>query len=76
MPIARPIGGQAASLAPFLLFLLLWINGCQSPAPPSPGTIDFRHRLDDHGAGWFSFAPPPASILLAQGASRSQGPSG
>ena len=38
MPIVRPIGGQPASLAPLLLFVLLWINGCQSPAPQSAGT--------------------------------------
>jgi hypothetical protein len=38
MPIARPIGKQHASLAPLLLFLLLWINGCQSPAPRPAGT--------------------------------------
>ena len=38
MPILRPIGGQRASLAPLLLFLLLWTNGCQSPAPQPAGT--------------------------------------
>src|SRR4030095_2632683 len=38
MPIVRPIGGQPASLAPLLLFMLLWINGCQSPALQSAGT--------------------------------------
>ena len=38
MPILRPIGGQRASLAPLLLFLLLWTNGCQSPAPRPAGT--------------------------------------
>jgi FecR protein len=38
MPIVRPIGGQPASLAPLLLFMLLWINGCQSPAPQPAGT--------------------------------------
>jgi hypothetical protein len=40
MPIVRPIGGQPGSLAPLLLFMLLWINGCQSPAPQSGDTID------------------------------------
>jgi hypothetical protein len=38
MPIARPIGGQPATLAPVLLFVLLWLNGCQSPAPQPAGT--------------------------------------
>ena len=63
MPIVRPIGGQPASLAPFLLFMLLWINGCQSPSPQSAGTIGSDTGWTITGqAGSVSLRPPHQSF--------------
>ena len=76
MPILRPIGGQRASLAPLLLFLLLWTNGCQSPAPQPAGTIGSDTGWTITGQAGVGFAPIPAAILLAPGASGSDHPSG
>ena len=63
MPIVRPIGGQAASLAPFLLFMLLSINGCQSLAPQSAGTAASETGWTITGqAGSVSLRPPHQSF--------------
>jgi hypothetical protein len=47
MPTLQPIGIQRGSLAPLLLITLFWINGCQSIATPSEGTIgsDTRWKI-------------------------------
>jgi hypothetical protein len=39
MSIMRASGRQPGSLPLLLLFLSLWINGCQTPEPPSSGKI-------------------------------------
>lgn len=47
MPIVQPIGGQRGVLAALLLVILFWINGCQSLATQSEGTVgsDTRWKI-------------------------------
>jgi hypothetical protein len=62
VPTLQPIGRQRGSLAPLLLVTLFWINGCQSLATQSEGTIgsDTRWKITEQ-AGPVSLRSPDHS---------------
>ena len=63
MPTLQPIGRQRGSLAPLLLITLFWINGCQSLASQSEGTVgsDTRWKITGQ-AGPVSLRSPGRSF--------------